>query len=640
MPSASQPRTDTTFEDLHRLAVSNLQAGNLEATFEAVGRAMSLPGGATADILSLLGEAFLRSAMPAEAAEAFLGAADRAGPAGFAHLKLASGAWHSAGNEEQAFLAALRAQKLMPDDPDIVFQLVRGFRARGEDGLLQHFKNLLTASTDPDHLALAAELISAETRNPHNLPLFRKLVAIYPDDHHTRFKLMSVAREFCDYDTIAEQEAWLEDQLASGNEQVFAAQTHYANLLHCADERLNRLAANNIRIVGDPVPAARARRRATPHAWSDKIRIGYLSNNFGSTHAVMRLLRRVLELHNRQRFDVVLYCYTKPSLVARDDGGRAHWGRIVPVGELGVEETASRIRADGIDILVDLTGHTGDSRCHILNHTAAPVQIGWLGYPGSTTGVDLDYVIGDRHVLPDSARPHYHEKFLRMPGSYQPNDDTHRALPLQVERSQLGLPDDAFVFASFNSNRKITPQTLDLWAEIIKKTSGSMLWAMIYHNISRDNFRTYLAARGIAPERIVFADAVPYDQHVNRMPAADLGLDTFPYNGHTTTSDMLWAGVPVVTRRGTNFASRVSESLLNAAELPGLVAADDRGFVDLAVSMAAAPGMLSACRRHLVDRRSALRLFDAERFCSDLERGYELVIARARQGLEADHLDL
>lgn len=615
------------------------QAGDVDTVFAAVNDAMALPGGATPALLELLGEAFLKSGLPAEAAEAYMAAA-QISDSGFVHLKQASAAWTAAGNEEQAFLTALQAQKLLPDDPDIVFTLVKGFQLRGESELLDHFKNRLTSSSNPEHLMLAADLISAETRNPANLPLFKKLLAQHPDDHYTQFKLMAVAREFCDYETVARQEAWLDGELAAGREWIFEGQTHFANLLHCGDERLNRLATNNICIKGDPVPAARQVRRAMTHEWGEKIRIGYLSNDFGSTHATMRLARRVLELHNTTRFDVTLYCHSDAGLIARDDGGRAHWGRIIDVAGLGIAETAEKIRADGIDILVDLKGHTGNSRCHALNHPAAPIHIGWLGFPGSTTGVDLDYVIGDRFVLPDSARPHYHEKFLRMPASYQPNDDTHRALPGTISRTELGLPDNAFVFGSFNSNRKITPQTLDLWAEVLARVPGSVLWAMIYHQTSRANFRDYLGRNGIAAERVIFADAVGYDAHVTRITAADLGLDTFPYNGHTTTSDMLWAGLPVLTKRGTNFASRVSESLLNAAGLPELVAADDRAFVETAVALASNSEALLAHRRHLRERRTTLALFDSRKFCHDLERAYDIVIARARSGLEPDHVDL
>jgi len=627
---------------LYRQALDAWQAEDLPSVFALINEAMQSPATRHPEIFELLGHALAKSDMPAEAAEAYEMAADRTTDteAGFRYFKQAMQAADKAGGEEKAFLHAMQANKRIADDPDVLFVLVKGFRARGEADLLEHFKNRLTASDNPEHLKLAAELISAETRNPFNLGLFKKLIAHYPDDHFTHFKLMSVAREFCDYDTVAREEAWLDGELEAGREWVFEGQTQFANLLHCEDERLNRLARNNICIKGDPSPQATTRRRTMPHRWNEKIRIGYLSNDFGSTHATMRLMRNVLELHDRAQFDVTLYCYSSDSLIARDDGGRADWGRIVPVRPLGVEAVAERIRDDGIDILVDLKGHTGDSRSHVLNHSAAPIQVAWLGFPGSTTGVDIDYVIGDRFVLPGSAKPFYHEKFVRMPESYQPNDRGHRPLPEATPRAALGLPEDKFVFATFNSNRKITRGNLDLWAEILRRTPDSVLWAMIYHDFGRTNFRDYLQRQGIAAERVIFCDAADYPIHIARAQAADLCLDNWPYNGHTTTSDMLWAGLPVLTKSGTNFASRVSESLLNAVRLPQLVARDERRFVERAVELAADRQQLDALRRHLAETRATAPLFDPNAFTDALERAYRHMAQRARDGLPPDHFDV
>lgn len=627
---------------LYRQALDAYQADDLPSVFALINEAMQSPATRHPEIFELLGHALVKSEMPAEAAEAYEMAADRTtdSDAGYRYFKQAMQAADRAGNEEKAFLHAMQANKRIPDDPDVIFVLVKAFRARGEAELLEHFKNRLTASDNPEHLKLAAELISAETRNPFNLGLFKKLIAHYPDDHFTHFKLMSVAREFCDYDTVAAEEAWLEREIKAGREWVFEGQTQFANLLHCEDERLNRLARNNICIKGDPSPQATARRRTMPHRWDEKLRIGYLSNDFGSTHATMRLVRNVLELHDRQRFDVTLYCYTSDSLIERDDGGRADWGRIVPVRPLGVEAIAERVRADGIDILVDLKGHTGDSRCHALNHSAAPIQVAWLGFPGSTTGVDVDYVIGDHVLLPDSSKPFYHEKFVRMPASYQPNDRGHRPLPPAAPRAELGLPEDKFVFATFNSNRKITRSNLDLWAEILRRAPDSVLWAMIYHDFGRTNFRDYLAKQGVAPDRVIFCDATGYEAHIARAQAADLCLDNWPYNGHTTTSDMLWAGLPVLTKRGTNFASRVSESLLNAVGLPELVARDERHFADFAVELATGRQHLGSLRRRLVAARPTAPLFDPQAFTTALESAYAQMAERAKNGLPPDHFDV
>jgi predicted O-linked N-acetylglucosamine transferase (SPINDLY family) len=204
----------------------------------------------------------------------------------------------------------------------------------------------------------------------------------------------------------------------------------------------------------------------------------------------------------------------------------------------------------------------------------------------------------------------------------------------------LGLPEDKIIFATFNSNRKITRQTLDLWIAVMQRVPNSVLWAMLYHDQARSNFRDYLASSGISADRVIFTDAAPYEEHLARVQAADLGLDTFPYNGHTTTSDMLWAGLPVLTKRGSNFASRVSESLLNAVDLPELVATDERHFVDLAVELAENGTRRANLRERLVQARPTAPLFDPEAFCAALESAFMAMAERARIGLPPEHFDV
>jgi predicted O-linked N-acetylglucosamine transferase (SPINDLY family) len=621
-------------------ALAAYQRNDLDTAFQSLNAALGSNEAANPNVLALLGRAFLKAGLADEAAEAFEAAAAKAGGQAFPILKTACNAFDEAGLGEKAFLFALKAQKLDPNDHDIVYAIAKELAARGERDLLAHFKNRLTASDDPKHLDLAKQLIGADNRNPFNLVLFKKLARLTPDDHFTRFKLMSIAREFCDYETIEAEESWMRSELAAGREWIFEGETPYANLLHCADPRRNRLATNNRAIDAPPAPDLASRRRAMPHLWGEKIRIGYLSADFGSTHATMRLLRHVLELHDRARFNVTLYCYSPDNLIAADDGGRAQWGRILRVDAMSDAEAAERIRTDGIDILVDLKGHTGGSRAQILNHAPAPIHVAWLGFPGSTVNVDLDYVICDRFVLPDSDMAWFHEKPCRLPHSYQPNDPAHRPLPPPASRASLGLPEDKFVFASFNAARKITLETLDLWIAILQQAPSGILWVMIDAEQARQNFRNYVTSRGIAAERIVFAQNADYPEHIARLQAADLGLDSFPYNGHTTTSDMLWAGLPVLTKAGSNFASRVSESLLNACGLPDLVAADGQAFIERAVAFAGGDDRLQAYRRHLSENQQSLPLFDSVSFCRGLESAYELMADRAKRGLPPDIIDL
>lgn len=598
--------------------------------------------GETADAapLVLLGDTLSRLGLPAEAAEAFEQAALRAGADPAALLSRASALYFEAGDDDRAQLTGLKALDRLSGDPQLAYVLARSFQRSGDMSLISLVLNTLCASEESDHLKLAGEILNAQETNPLGLTVFRKLAALYPDDPYTQFKLMAVARAFCDFDTIADLERTLEARTAAGDLSALDGETAYSNLLRCGDERLNRRATNNPGLTSLPSPAHSRQRRTRPHIWGDRLRIGYLSGDFWSEHATMRLLRSVLEAHDTNRFDVTLFCHTEDRVAGPDRANREKWGRIVSLPGKSDVQAADIIRREGIDILVDLKGHTAGSRSNILNQMAAPVQVAWLGFPGSAVNIDCDYVIGDRIVLPNSSRLFYHEKFCRLPDSYQPNDPVHRALPPTPARAELGLPDDRFVFAAFNAQRKISLAVVDRWAEILRRAGNGVLWVMIDGEEARRNFASALAKRGISPERIIFAAATGYDAHIARLGAADLGLDTFPYNGHTTTSDKLWAGLPVLTFRGTNFASRVSESLLLALGLPELVAADADAFVDLAVHLSERPSHVAQLKQTIAQNRLTAPLFDAERFCRHLERGFEMMAERARAKLPPEHIDV
>lgn len=439
-------------------------------------------------------------------------------------------------------------------------------------------------------------------------------------------------------------EASVEDQrflqlLKSGDPRYFAVENPLDNLSWCGDEALN---AKLTRIQNGKAftPESRAARRAHPHTFADKIRIGYLSNDFSDQHATMRLFQGVILKHDREKFDTSLFCYTENEVIGTDKGLRAQYPGIVPIGHLSDEQAAAAIRDRGIDILVDLKGHTKGARIDLINRGGAPIQAAYLGFPGSGTGIDCDYVISDSIVTPDESREHYHEKLCRLPESYQANDDTHRLLPPAMSRKDAGLPEDAIVFASFNAARKITPLTARLWTRILKAVEGSVLWIMCDNEFSRSNFITYMRDAGIEPGRIIFAKSLPYDRHVARLQAADIGLDTFPYNGHTTTSDKLWAGLPVPTMKGSNFASRVSESLLTALGLPELVAPDAKSYVDLCVRLAIGAEERAAIRERLAANRFTAPLFDTERFTRHLETAFTMMVERAKDRLEPDHIDV
>ncbi len=590
--------------------------------------------------LVLLGEALEKLGLPAEAAEAFEQAAQRVGSNSTHLLSRATALYFDAGDDDRAQLIGIRLLDALPGDAPLAYVLTRSFRRTGDTALIDLVKKTLADSDDADHLKLAGEILGEDERNPLVLTVFRKLAALYPDDPYTQFKFMSVARDFCDFEAIEKLEQAIAGKLAAGDLSPLEGETAYSNLLRCGDERLNRLATNNPGLTSAPSPAGSRQRRMRPHPWGDKIRIGYLSSDFWSEHATMRLMQSVLEAHDRSRFEVILYCYTPEHHTAVDDGNRENWGRIVSLLNRTDAEAADIIRQQNIDILVDLKGHTGGSRSNILNQMVAPVQVAWLGFPGSAVNIDCDYVIGDKVVLPNGSRQNYHEKFCLLPESYQPNDPAHRARPSAASRQELGLPADRFVFAAFNAPRKISLAVVDCWAEILRRSSRSILWVMIDGDLARTNFLAAFKKRDVEADRIIFAPTTSHDAHIARLQAADAALDTFPYNGHTTTSDKLWAGLPVVTLKGSNFASRVSESLLEALGFPELVAATPDAFVELAVALSENPHRIAELKQAIARNRFVAPLFDAERFCRHLEHGYEMMANRAKAKLQPDHIDV
>lgn len=364
------------------------------------------------------------------------------------------------------------------------------------------------------------------------------------------------------------------------------------------------------RSVTQPLPPAGPRRPG-------RLRIGYLSADLYN-HATTHLVTELLELHDTQRFEVFLYCHSVTDGSAWQARVRAASEHFVDVNHLSDLEAAQRMREDGIDIAIDLKGHTKDTRIRILAHRPAPLQLTYLGFPGTSGATFIDYVLGDPVVTPLAHAAHYSECIAQMPHSYQPND-SRRALAAAPSRASLGLPEGAVVLCSFNQVFKITAEMADLWARILRDAPAAVLWQVIWNEQAAANLVRELQARGVAPERLYFSQRVDVNDNVARLQCADLMLDTWPCNAHTTASDALWAGVPVLTVPGETFASRVAASLVSACGLPQMVCADAHAYVERAVALANDLPSLRALQRHLVDQRRQLPLFDSRRYTRDFE---------------------
>ena len=589
--------------------------------------------------VALLAETFDKLGLQAEAAEVFELAAARPDAEMQYLLQRAACLQLACGRRDKAMSIAARLRRIDPQDEAAAAVLSATLPTAALQGRKIETVDDLIASNDPDRWLKAVSLIAEDQSDRRNLTLFKKLRKEFPSDPYIRAALAGFARYCCAYDVLSIEDAQLRADLAASDTSALEGETPYHNLLWCADERLNRLAAN-VTGVEPPAREAALTRLTMPHAWGDKLRIGYLSNDLWDDHATMRLFQSVLTAHDASRFDITLFCYTSARNIGFDGGGRGNWGKIVRIGTLSDQATANAIRAENIDILVDLKGHSADSRSRLMNRPLAPVHVAWLGFPGSVVNIDCDYVIGDPIVLPDSSRPHYHEHFCRLPETYQPNDPHRRPLPPPRSRAELGLPADATVFANFCSPRKNSLESMALWARVLDACPGTIFWMMVDGQDAQDATREHFTSLGIDGTRILFAPKMAYQSHLARAQAADLCLDTFPYNGHTTTSDMLWAGVPVVTKKGTNFASRVSESLLRAIGLPDLVAHDSDAFVDLCRTLSQDRGRIESLKARLAENRFTTPLFNAERFCRHLESAYETMADRAKAGLLAADFDV
>jgi predicted O-linked N-acetylglucosamine transferase (SPINDLY family) len=361
------------------------------------------------------------------------------------------------------------------------------------------------------------------------------------------------------------------------------------------------------------------------------IRVGYLSCDFHQ-HATSMLLAELLERRDREHFEVFLYSHSQDDGSAIGQRVRAACDHFQDVSHLSNADIARRMRDDGIDIAIDLKGHTRHSRFELLAWRPAPVQVAFLGYPASSGARFIDYIVGDPVATPLDHAARYSEHIAQLPNSYQPND-RQRALPPAVPRAELGLPEDAVVLCCFNQTYKISPHMLDLWAGILHRAPRTVLWMLAWNQPAQERLNAELAQRHIGPERVFWAPKLGLAEHIARLRAADLFLDTWPCNAHTTASEALWAGVPVLTVPGPTYASRVAASLVSACGLPELACADEGQYVDLAVALAEHPLQLATLKQHLDSQRLQLPLFDTERYVRDYEGLLRRMFERHQAGL-------
>ncbi len=461
------------------------------------------------------------------------------------------------------------------------------------------------------------------------------LLGLGSSDLAARAQLVFLEREACRWAAADEAMSGLRDAVRALPEGT-PAETGVFTHAVLVDDPLEQLKvarhyALHVACMYAPLPRRQARRR------DGRLRIGYLSADFHQ-HATSQLMVQMLESHDRSRFEVTL-------LSTGPDDKTALRQRVVAASEhfeelrgLGFEAIGERIRKIGIDILVDLKGATYDTLLPVLAQRPAPLQVGWLGFPGTSGAPYIDYFIGDPVATPLADAGHFSEKIAQLPHCYQAND-SQRALPLPTTRAEWGLPDGAFVLCAFHQSYKISAAVFDAWCDLLGRIPGSVLWLLQWNVNVQAALTAAARARGIGAERLVFTPLLPLQGHISRLACADVFLDTWPCNGHTTVGEALWVGVPVITLQGPTFAQRVAASLLHAVGLDELIARDVDVYTAQAVALAGDAPRRAALHAHLVRQRRASPLFDGARFARDIEALFLRMWSRAVAGKPPAHLE-
>jgi len=498
------------------------------------------------------------------------------------------------------------------------------------DEALRSFDDALAVQPDAiEVLSNRGTALMAMKRCSEAADSFARVVSLAPDFGAAVGSLLYARRNCCDW---SDDES-LAQRVVAAVERGQMADAPLSFVGVCDSAALQLTCARTFSAARYPSKARHPSTAVviTPNAHrQDRIRVAYLSGDFGE-HAVSYLIAGVIEHHDRTRFETIGVGW------GRGDGPthmrlRGAFERFIDATDVSDAEIVLRLRDLKVDIAVDLTGHTSGQRTEIFTSRAAPVQVNYLGFPGTSGVTEIDYILADEFLIAPQNQCHYSEKVVYLPECFQANDDQRVIDAPAPTRNDLGLPPDGFVWCSFHGSHKITPSMFEVWVRLARAVPGSVLWLLGGNSLVEDNLRREAAARGLDPQRLVFAAHLPYSRHLARLGLADLCLDTLPFNGGATTSDALWAGVPVVTCAGQSFAARMSGSLLHALGFPELVAYSSSDYERLALQLARAPERLASLRRRLVQRRESSALFDTTRFCRHLEAAYTALLERHARG--------
>ena len=504
----------------------------------------------------------------------------------------------------------------------------------GQDGrAIACYKRVL--ELDPHHAVAMNNLgfrLTKIRECAQALDVFKSLVRIEPDFAFAKGALLHAKMTCCEWDGLADLHACIRSELHAG---ALSAEPY--GFLAISESERDIHACTTIYARHKRLDGSDARWAATHD--HDRVRVGYLCGEFRE-QATSILMAGLWEHHDRARFETFAFDNGGSDMSARRARIERAFDHLFDIRDLSDARVADVIRSHEIDILVNLNGYFGSGRPRVFALRPSPVQVNYLGFPGTIGARCIDYIIADAVVIPPASRGHYTEKVVCLPPSYQANDALRPLPQAQPPRAALGLPERGFIFCCFNNSFKITPEVFASWMRILNRVPDSVLWLIHDNPLAVRNLRQQAALQAVDPARLVFAGRVDLAQHLARHAVADLFLDTSPYNAHTTASDCLWVGVPLLTRVGSTFPGRVAASLLQALDMPELVTQTIAEYEARAVELATNRDRLSSIRSRLQERRTTAPLFDTEGFARRFEAALLAMHERRRRGMGPDHLNV
>lgn len=532
---------------------------------------------------------------------------------------------------EEALATCDRALAIRPDDPVVLNQ--RGSALsdleRYAEAQASYDRALALKPDYCEALHNRGYLLAVQNHHEEAAQSYSRLLELAPDYEFLKGELLHQEMLRCDWSRYSLLAGQIEEDVRAGKKSAepfgYQAMTGSTqNLRRCAE-----------------IYTAHRFPRAAPQLYTGerydnpRIRIGYLSGEFRQ-QATAVLTTELFELHDKTRFE--LFAFDNGWDDSSELRGRINraFDEVLDISRLSDVDAAAAIGQRRIDILVNLNGYFGHGRQGVFAYRPSPVQVNYLGFPG-TLGADyMDYILADQQVIPPAEKECYAEKVVYLPDTYQVNDSRRRISERTPARSEVGLPEAGFVFCCFNNNYKITPAVFAVWMRLLTKVEGSVLWLLEDNAVAARNLRREAEVRGVPPGRLVFAKRLKLDEHLSRHRLADLFLDTLPYNAHTTASDSLWTGLPLLTCQGTTFPGRVAASLLNAVGVPELITRTLPEYEERALQLALTPAMLADIRAKLARNRMSHPLFDSERYRRHLESAYETMWNRHQRGEPPD----